>query len=95
MEGRHVGVLELPPDREARGDAGDLDTEGRDQFCEIQGRCIALDVGAGGDDHFFDFVALQASKQFRDLGVVELKGKSEPVKLFALTRTRQIDFTNQ
>src|SRR5690349_18065450 len=54
MQGRHVGVLELATDSDARGDPRDLHAERSDEPRQIQCRRIAFDVGARGHDDFGD-----------------------------------------
>src|SRR6266540_1831823 len=74
-EGDLIGVLEVAADREATGEPGHADPEGREQAREVHGGRLAFDVGVGGQDHLADAVGLDPGQQLADVQVV----RSDPL----------------
>src|SRR4051812_24606696 len=62
-----VGVLEVAADRQARGDAGDLEAERLKHPRQVHRRDLALSVGVGADDDLLDALGPDARQQLPDL----------------------------
>src|SRR5262245_37947400 len=68
-QGQVVGILEVTTHRQAASEAGYFDAEGLQEAADEHRRGLALEVGVGCHDDFFDNAVTQA---FEELTYLEL-----------------------
>lgn len=80
VERRDVGILKFATDCYARRDSSHTDPQRRNQPGEVQRRCVALHVGAGGDDDLPDLATLAPGSEALEEGVYPQFGRADPGK---------------